>query len=53
MQKQITFSMTEVQKILADYIFDNNLLGEDVTRVDVAVYTGKNLKDSYVIVSEL
>lgn len=52
MKKQIVFSMHEVYEILANYTFDNNLLGEDVEQVDVEVYVGRNVKDSYAIVSE-
>ena len=51
MKKQVKFSIDEVNRIVGQYVCDNNLLG-DIKYVDIIFRVGADLKDSYVIVTE-
>lgn len=51
MEKQVKFSMEEINQIVGYYVFDNNLL-DNVKRVDVIFHQGKEPDDSYIIVKE-
>ena len=51
MEKQVKFSMEEVNQIVGHYVFDNGLLG-DVEWVDIIFHIGQDMKNSYVTVTE-
>lgn len=52
MKRQITLSLHEAFEIVADYVFDNNLIDKSVNEVDFSLDIGTNPYNSYVIIKE-
>ena len=51
MEKQVKFSMEEVNQIVGRYVFDNGLLG-DVEHIDIVFHQRNEPDDSYITVKE-
>ena len=51
MERQVKFSMEEVNQIVGHYVFDNGLLG-DVEHIDIVFHQGNEPNDSYITVKE-
>ena len=52
MKKQVVFTLHEVNEILANYVFDNDLIDSSVIEVDIELQLGSTPSTSYVIVKE-